>query len=244
MSPIAVALAAQQARITQTALVHAKPLRCLRLIAVSKTFPVEDVADAYDAGQRDFGENYVQEGIEKIEWFQAQDLHATWHLIGPLQSNKTRQVAERFDWVHTVDRVKIALRLSDQRPKGLAPLQICLQVNISGETSKAGLQPDEVLDLALEIARQHREGQLPGCQLRGLMAVPAPAATLAEQRQPFAALARLLESCNRALGQEGLPPLDVLSMGMSADLEAAIQEAPVGVTTLLRVGSAIFGSRQ
>ena len=188
--------------------------------------------EAFAAGQRDFGENYVQEALAKI--VDLADLRSDvadpirWHLIGPLQSNKAREVAANFDWVHSVDRMKLAQRLSDLRPPALAPLQVCLQVNISGEDSKSGVAPEATLALAREVAG------LPGLKLRGLMAIPEPAADLAAQRAPHRALRKLLE----ALNSEGLG-LDTLSIGMSADLEAAVAEG----ATWVRVGTAIFGSR-
>ena len=205
-----------------------RPVQSVTLLCVSKTFGSEAVREAHAAGESAFGENYVQEGIDKIAALA--DLRASleWHLIGPLQSNKTRVVAEQFDWVHTVDRLKIAQRLSEQRPAGLAPLQVCLQVNISGEASKSGLAPAEVAAVA------HAVAALPRLRLRGLMAIPEPAGDLAAQRVPHRALRGLLEQL-RAGGLD----LDTLSMGMSADLEAAILEG----ATLVRVGSAIFGRR-
>ncbi|WP_092948583.1 YggS family pyridoxal phosphate-dependent enzyme [Roseateles sp. YR242] len=205
-----------------------RPVHSVTLLVVTKTFPAEDVRAAFQAGEHRFGENYVQEGIDKIAALADIRAQVEWHMIGPLQSNKTRVVAEHFDWVHSVDRLKIAQRLSDQRPAHLPPLQICLQVNISGETSKSGLTPEELPAIAREVAA------LPHLQLRGLMAIPEPADTLDAQRQPHRALARLLQQLN----QDGLA-LDTLSMGMSADLEAAILEG----ATLVRVGSAIFGQR-
>lgn len=203
----------------------------LTLLAVSKTFPAEAVREAHAAGQRAFGENYVQEALAKIEALA--DLRQgpaplQWHLIGPLQSNKTRPVAEAFDWVHSIDRLKVAQRLSEQRPAALPPLQVCLQVNISGEASKSGFTPAEVPAAAKAVAA------LPRLQLRGLMAIPEPAADFAAQRQPHRALRELLA----ALQAQGLA-LDTLSMGMSADLEAAVAEG----ATLVRVGTAIFGRR-
>jgi len=198
------------------------------LLVVTKTFPAEDVRTAFEAGETRFGENYVQEGVEKIAALADLRAQVEWHMIGPLQSNKTRVVAEQFDWVHSVDRLKIAQRLSDQRPAHLPPLQVCLQVNISGEASKSGLAPEEVAEVAREVAA------LPRLRLRGLMAIPEPADTLQAQRAPHRALAALL----RELQAQGLP-VDTLSMGMSADLEAAILEG----ATLVRVGSAIFGQR-
>jgi len=198
------------------------------LLAVSKTVSADRIREAFDAGQRAFGENYVQEGVEKIATLDALRGQIQWHFIGPLQSNKTRPVAEQFDWVHAIDRLKIAERLSAQRPAGLPPLQVCLQVNISNEDTKSGVAPAEVPALAQAIAA------LPNLQLRGLMAIPAPAADPAAQRQPFAALRALLDQ----LRQSGLN-VDTLSMGMSADMDAAIAEG----ATLVRIGTAIFGAR-
>jgi pyridoxal phosphate enzyme (YggS family) len=198
------------------------------LLAVSKTFPAEDVRAAFDAGQRAFGENYVQEAVEKITELTESRREIEWHFIGPLQSNKTKIVAENFDWVHSVDRLKIAQRLSEQRPNHLAPLNVCLQVNVSGEASKSGVVPDEALTLAHAIAA------LPNLTLRGLMAIPEPAGTLDEQRAPHRRLRELME----ALRADGLE-LDTLSMGMSADMEAAILEG----ATMVRIGTAIFGAR-
>lgn len=198
------------------------------LLAVSKTVSAGRVREAFDAGQRAFGENYVQEGVEKIAALDALRSQIQWHFIGPLQSNKTRTVAEQFDWVHAVDRLKIAERLSAQRPAGLPPLQVCIQVNISGEDTKSGVAPDEVPALARAIAA------LPHLRLRGLMAIPAPTADSDDQRRPFAALRALLDQ----LRQSGLE-VDTLSMGMSADMDAAIAEG----ATLVRIGTAIFGAR-
>jgi pyridoxal phosphate enzyme (YggS family) len=200
----------------------------VNLLAVSKTCQGVSVRAAFDAGQRDFGENYVQEALAKIA--ELADLRGDlrWHLIGPLQSNKAREVATHFDWVHSVDRMKLAQRLSDLRPPELAPLQVCLQVNVSGEDSKSGIAPEAALALAREVAA------LPRLKLRGLMAIPEPAGDLATQRAPHRALRKLLEAMNA----EGLG-LDTLSIGMSADLEAAIAEG----ATWVRVGTAIFGSR-
>jgi len=198
------------------------------LLAVSKTCPADAVREAHAAGQRDFGENYVQEALAKIEALADLRPDIAWHLIGPLQSNKTREVAARFDWVHSVDRLKLAQRLSDQRPPDLPPLQVCLQVNISGEDSKSGVAPGETLALARAVAA------LPRLTLRGLMAIPEPAAEFEAQRAPHRALRELLE----ALNAKGLG-LDTLSMGMSADLEAAVAEG----ATLVRIGTAIFGER-
>ena len=200
----------------------------MNLLAVSKTCPGVSVREAFAAGQRDFGENYVQEALGKIA--ELDDLRADirWHLIGPLQSNKAREVAAHFDWVHAVDRMKLAQRLSDLRPPAMAPLQVCLQVNISGEDSKSGVAPEAALALARAVAG------LPRLRLRGLMAIPEPTGDLAAQREPHRALRRLMEAMNA----EGLA-LDTLSIGMSADLEAAIAEG----ATWVRIGTAIFGSR-
>jgi pyridoxal phosphate enzyme (YggS family) len=200
----------------------------VKLLTVSKTCPGVSVRAAFAAGERDFGENYVQEALAKIaELGDLRDV-LRWHLIGPLQSNKSREVAEQFDWVHSVDRLKLAQRLSDQRPEGLAPLQVCLQVNISGESSKSGVAPADAPALARAVAA------LPRLKLRGLMAIPEPGADLEAQRAPHRALRELMA----ALNAEGLG-LDTLSMGMSGDLEAAIAEG----ATWVRIGTAIFGAR-
>lgn len=196
----------------------------VQLLAVSKTFPLTAVDAVAAAGQRAFGENYAQEGVDKA--MARPDLE--WHFIGPIQSNKTRGIAEHFAWVHTIDRLKIAQRLSEQRPENMAPLQVCVQVNVSGEASKSGCQPDEALALCTAIA------QLPNLQLRGLMAIPEVTKDVAKQHQQFARLRDLQTQIN----QQGFA-LDTLSMGMSDDLEAAISEG----STLVRVGSAIFGQR-
>lgn len=220
-------------RIARACAQAGRPVRSVTLLNVSKTFGPDAVREAVAAGEHRFGENYVAEGVEKVAALAGLRTAAgsalEWHLIGPLQSNKTRVVAEHFDWVHSVDRLKIAQRLAEQRPPHLAPLQVCLQVNISGEASKSGLQPDEVADVA------HAVALLPRLVLRGLMAIPEPAADLDAQRAPHRALRELLTQ----LRGQGLATLDTLSMGMSADLEAAIAEG----ATIVRVGSAIFGSR-
>ena len=200
------------------------------LLAVSKTFGADAVRSALAAGQQAFGENYVQEALAKIESLADLRARLQWHLIGPLQSNKTRPVAEAFDWVHSVDRLKIAQRLAEQRPPGLPPLQLCLQVNVSGQASKSGVAPHELPALARAVAALP-PGQV---RLRGLMSIPEPADDAAAQRAPH----RLLRELLAALNAEGLA-LDTLSMGMSADLEAAVAEG----STLVRVGSAIFGAR-
>ena len=196
------------------------------LLAVSKTFGADAVAAAYAAGQTAFGENYIQEAVQKIT--QLRHLPLQWHCIGPIQSNKTRLVAEHFDWVHTVDRLKVAQRLSEQRPAGLAPLQVCLQVNVDGGATKSGVLPAEALALAQQVVT------LPNLRLRGIMSIPEPAADFAAACALFARARAVLEDLNAA----GLA-LDTLSMGMSADLEAAIHEG----STMVRVGSAIFGGR-
>jgi pyridoxal phosphate enzyme (YggS family) len=200
------------------------------LLAVSKTFGPEAVIEAAQAGQQAFGENYLQEALEKIRAVQeaAPHLKLEWHYIGPIQSNKTRAIAEHFDWVHSVDREKIAQRLSEQRPAHLSPLNICIQVNISGEASKSGVAPEQVAQLAQAIA------VLPGLKLRGLMAIPEPGETFEQQRIPFA---KLRELFNR-LREQGFA-LDVMSMGMSADMDAAIAEG----ANIVRIGTAIFGQR-
>jgi pyridoxal phosphate enzyme (YggS family) len=201
------------------------------LLAVSKTFDADAVRQAHAAGQHAFGENYVQEGLDKMAHLAELRPLLHWHLIGPLQSNKTRAVAEAFDWVHTVDRLKIAERLAAQRPATLPPLQLCLQVNISRESSKSGLAPADVPAVAAAVAALPAER----VRLRGLMAIPEPSSDPARQREPFRALRDLLA----ALNERGLA-LDTLSMGMSADLELAIAEG----ATLVRVGTAIFGARR
>jgi pyridoxal phosphate enzyme (YggS family) len=200
------------------------------LIAVSKTFGPDAVIAAADAGQRMFGENYLQEALDKKLAVAAArpELALEWHFIGPIQSNKTRPIAENFDWVHAVDREKIAQRLSDQRPAHLPSLQICLQVNVSGEDSKSGVSPDELLPLARAVSA------MPHLQLRGLMAIPEPTEDAERQRAPFIQLRQLAQQLREA-GIE----TDTLSMGMSADMAAAIAEG----ATMVRVGTAIFGQR-
>jgi pyridoxal phosphate enzyme (YggS family) len=217
-----------RARIAQACDGARRPVQSVTLLCVSKTFGPDAVRAAHAAGERCFGENYVQEALDKIAALADLRGSIEWHLIGPLQSNKTRVVAEQFDWVHSVDRLKIAQRLSEQRPEHLPPLQLCLQVNISGEASKSGLAPVDVPAVAQAVAA------LPRVVLRGLMAIPEPAGDLQAQRVPHRALHELLD----ALRARGLP-LDTLSMGMSADLDAAILEG----ATIVRVGTAIFGGR-
>jgi len=215
-------------RIARACAQAGRGVQSVTLLNVSKTFSAEAVREAVAAGEHRFGENYVAEALAKIAALADLRERVEWHLIGPLQSNKTRVVAEAFDWVHSVDRVKIAARLSEQRPAHLAPLQVCLQVNISGEASKSGLAVADVADVARAVA------SLPRLRLRGLMAIPEPAGDFDAQRAPHRALRKLLHS----LKAEGLA-LDTLSIGMSADLEAAIAEG----ATIVRVGTALFGSR-
>lgn len=199
----------------------------VRLLAVSKTHPPELLEAACQFGQRAFGESYLQEAQEKTRILDG--LGIEWHFIGPMQSNKTRPIAEAFQWVHSVDRIKIARRLDEQRPQSTEPLNICLQVNISGENSKSGVAPEAVFAMAEQLAA------FPRLRLRGLMALPAPAADFDARRVPFARLRALFEALNDAGCK-----LDTLSMGMSEDMEAAIAEG----ATIVRVGSAIFGSRR
>ena len=226
MTPISANLQAVHARIAAAARAAGRDEKDVSLLAVSKTWPAEYVRLAADAGQHAFGENYVQEGVAKVA--ELESLGLEWHFIGPLQSNKTRPVAESFDWVHSVERMKIAERLSEQRPAGKSPLNVCLQVNVSGEASKSGCAPEEAVALAKAIAA------LPNLRLRGLMCIPEPAEDVEAQRRPFRQLRELYEQ----LRAEGLP-LDTLSMGMSHDIEAAIAEG----ATMVRVGTAIFGER-
>ncbi len=216
-----------RARISEACLSSARPQWAVTLLAVSKTFGADAVRDAYAAGQIAFGENYIQEAVDKITTLA--DLPLQWHCIGPIQSNKTRLVAEHFDWVHSVDRIKIAQRLSEQRPPGKAPLQVCIQVNIDGGPNKAGVTPDAALELAQQV------NALPHLKLRGLMTIPEPAADFAAACAVHALARQLVD----ALNAQGLG-LDTLSMGMTADLEAAIQSG----STMVRVGSAIFGKRE
>ena len=218
-------------RITVAARRAARRAESVTLIAVSKTFPAEAVLALARCGQRDFGENYVQEALAKIDAVRAAapDLPLVWHFIGPIQSNKTRQIAEHFDWVQSVERLKIAQRLSEQRPAQLPPLNVLLQVNISGEASKSGAAPDELPALARAVAA------LPRLRLRGLMAIPEPSDEPAQQRVPLAAMKRLFDAQRAA----GFADWDTLSMGMSADLEAAIEQG----ATMVRVGTALFGER-
>jgi pyridoxal phosphate enzyme (YggS family) len=228
MASIALKLQQVRQRIGDACARAQRPVQSITLLAVSKTFDAVAVREAHGAGQRAFGENYVQEALAKIDALAELRPALEWHLIGPLQSNKTREVAQSFDWVHTIDRLKIAERLSAQRPPQLPPLQVCLQVNVSAEASKSGVAPADLSALARAVAA------LPRLQLRGLMSIPEPVEGFEAQRAPH----RRLREAFEALRAQGLA-LDTLSMGMSADLEAAIAEG----ATLLRVGSAIFGAR-
>lgn len=227
MVTIAANLQAVHARIAQAARAAGRAPGDVMLLAVSKTFPAEHIAQAHAAGQRAFGENYAQEAVEKIT--RLAGLHLEWHFIGPVQSNKTGVISAHFQWVHSVERGKIAQRLAAARPEGLPPLNVCIQVNVSGEASKSGVSPGEEEALAAAIAR------LPRLRLRGLMAIPEPTPDAALQRRRFA----LLRERKDYLVNRGYA-LDTLSMGMSDDLEAAIAEG----ATLVRIGTAIFGSRK
>lgn len=226
MTMIADNLHRVQARIAQACQQAARAPESVVLLAVSKTFGADAVAQAHAAGQLAFGENYIQEAVEKITALARLPLQ--WHCIGPIQSNKTRLVAEHFDWVHTVDRLKIAQRLSEQRPAHLAPLQVCIQVNVDGGPTKSGVAPADVLALAGAVAA------LPRLRLRGMMCIPEPAPDFVAACAVFAGARALFDHINKA----GIA-LDTLSMGMSSDLEAAIASG----STLVRVGSAIFGAR-
>lgn len=217
-----------RARIVTACTATGRDPASVRLLAVSKTFPAEAVREARAAGQIAFGENYVQEGVAKIEALADLRGELEWHCIGPLQSNKTRAVAEHFDWVHSIDRLKIAERLAEQRPAHLPPLSVCLQVNVDGGTNKSGVPAEEALQLARAVAA------LPRLRLRGLMAIPEPAPDFEAQRALFLQAAVLFETLRAA----GLA-LDTLSLGMSGDLEAAIAAG----STMVRVGTAIFGGR-
>jgi len=232
MTMIQLNLQQVQARMAAACQAAGRDPGTVSLLAVSKTFGPEMVQSAWAAGQTAFGENYIQEAVQKITALRqlpdANRAPLQWHCIGPIQSNKTRLVAEHFDWVQTVDRLKVAERLSQQRPAGLAPLQVCIQVNVDGGSTKSGALPQEALALALQVAA------LPGLRLRGLMSIPEPATDFVASTQVFMRVKTLFD----ALNGSGLA-LDTLSMGMSADLEAAIH----GGSTMVRVGSAIFGAR-
>ena len=222
-------ITAVQKRLQQAASDAGRNPAEIQLLAVSKTRNIAQISQAITAGVFCFGENYLQEAMDKID--QLDDSRLDWHFIGPLQSNKTRQAAENFAWVHTVDRVKIAQRLSAQRPNDMPALNICLQINIDNEESKSGFNRDQAVEVAATIA------QLPKLKLRGLMAIPKPRTVYKEQRQAFAQLRVLMEQINSTL--DNCHKLDTLSMGMSADLEAAVAEG----ATLVRVGTDIFGAR-
>jgi hypothetical protein len=226
MASIATNLQAVKARIARTARDANRPAGDITLLAVSKTVAAERIAEAFAAGQTAFGENHAQEAVEKITVLSA--LPLDWHFIGPIQSNKTRLIAQHFGWVHSVEREKIAERLNAARPEGMAPLNVCIQVNVSGEATKSGVAPGDEVKLADALAR------LPRLKLRGLMAIPEPTADVALQRRRFALLRELKEAL-RARGHA----LDTLSMGMSDDFESAILEG----ATIVRVGTAIFGAR-
>jgi pyridoxal phosphate enzyme (YggS family) len=236
MSAIDTNLQAVRQRISAATRKCGRSAMTIRLLAVSKTRPAFDVLSAALAGQYDFGENYAQEGVDKMHALRAlaqqgalpENAALVWHFIGPLQSNKTKLVAEHFDWVHSIERLKIAERLSAQRPAQLSPLQVCVQVNVFDEASKSGCPPEEALALCRTVA------SLPQLKLRGLMCIPAPARDFSAQCRPFARLRQLFQEI-----QGCCPELDTLSMGMSDDLEAAVQSG----STLVRVGSAIFGAR-
>jgi pyridoxal phosphate enzyme (YggS family) len=223
-------LHAVQARIKAACAASGRSVAAVQLLAVSKTFSADDVRQVAAYGQRDFGENYIQEGVDKITALQGSAPALVWHCIGPMQSNKTKLVAEHFDWAHTVDRLKIAQRLSDQRPTHLSPLKVCLQVNIDGGETKSGIAPADVLALAAEVAK------LPRLVLRGLMTIPDPLEGFDAQVALHSKARALFDDVKATLS---LPHFDTLSMGMTGDLEAAVQAG----STMLRVGTAIFGGR-
>ncbi|QIR16217.1 YggS family pyridoxal phosphate-dependent enzyme [Shewanella aestuarii] len=228
MTTIADRLSIAQSRINQAAQKCSRMPSEIKLLAVSKTKPVSDIIEAYQAGQRLFGENYVQEGEAKIIQLQNDYADIEWHFIGPLQSNKTKVVAEHFDWLHTLSRDKIAKRLNDQRPANKAPLQVCIQVNISHEDSKSGIHATEVMALAEQIQL------MPNLSLRGVMAIPTATDDISVQQAEFSALARIYHDL-----QQRFDGIDTLSMGMSGDLDQAIANG----STMVRIGSAIFGER-
>jgi pyridoxal phosphate enzyme (YggS family) len=212
-------------RIRQAEITHQRVLGSVQLLAVSKTKPVSDIIQAYQIGQRHFGENYLQEALSKQQELTA--FNISWHFIGPIQSNKTKPIASHFHWVHSVDRLKIAQRLSEQRPSFLPPLNLCLQINISGEESKSGVALADLAELIIQIK------QLPNLRLRGVMAIPAPQTNYELQCQPYRQIYQAVQSLN-------FPELDTFSYGMSGDLEAAIAEG----ATIVRVGTALFGDRK
>lgn len=215
-----------RAQITEAEKKYDRQPGSVQLLAVSKTRPIEDVRAAFSENQFNFGENYLQDALPKIA--DISESAIAWHFIGPIQSNKTRQIAENFDWVHTIDRLKIAQRLSEQRDPSIKPLNVCIQVNTSNETSKSGVSPEETIMLAQQI------NALPNLHLRGLMTIPASTNNFEQQRQPF----RLLREWKNELQSQGME-LDTLSMGMTNDMEAAIAEG----STIVRIGTAIFGQR-
>jgi pyridoxal phosphate enzyme (YggS family) len=227
MTTISERVQAIRCSIRDAALNAGRDPESVMLLAVSKAHPAGALRDAFDAGQRAFGESYLQEALDKIA--ELQGLSIDWHFIGPIQSNKTRPIAEHFSWVHGVDRLKIAQRLADARPDNLPPLNVCLQVNVSGEASKSGCPPQELPGLA------HAVAALPRLRMRGLMTIPEPTTDVALQRRQF----RMLSELHEALKREGLA-LDTLSMGMSDDYPSAIAEG----ATIVRIGTAIFGARQ
>ena len=224
-------LHAVQERMVKACAASGREVDWVTLLAVSKTFSADDVRQVAACGQRDFGENYIQEGVDKIIALQDCQPALVWHCIGPMQSNKTKLVAEHFDWAHTVDRLKIAQRLNDQRPAHLAPLNVCLQVNIDGGETKSGIAPDEVLALAAEVSK------LPRLTLRGLMTIPDPVEGFEAQVAVHTKARALFDDVKTTLK---LPQFYTLSMGMTGDLEAAVQAG----STMVRVGTAIFGGRQ
>ena len=215
-----------RAQITNSEHRYQRPTGSVTLLAVSKTRPLADIETAWASGQRDFGENYLQDALPKVSAMADKDIN--WHFIGPIQSNKTRPIAEHFQWVHSVDRVKVAQRLSEQRPAKLPPLNICLQVNVSRDPAKAGVSPEEALTVARQLTA------LPNIKLRGLMTIPAHCDDFEQQRIPFRTLRQLYEN----MQTEGIE-LDTLSMGMTDDMDAAIAEG----STMVRIGTAIFGQR-
>lgn len=227
MTTIAATLQAVHDRIARASQAAGRRADEIQLIAVSKTVPADRIAEAYRCGQRAFGESYVQEALAKIATLR--DLPLEWHYIGPIQSNKTRAIAEHFHWVHSIDRVKIAERLAAARPRDMPPLEVCIQLNVSGEATKGGVAPGGELALARAIAA------LPQLKLRGLMAIPEPTDDVSVQRERYAAVRQARD----ALVAAGFP-LDTLSMGMSDDLEAAVAEG----ATFVRIGTAIFGARK
>ena len=226
MTSIAENIALTLTRIREAEALSRRSPHSVKLLAVSKTRPASELREAYSEGIRDFGENYLQDALAKIE--QLADLDISWHFIGPLQSNKTRPVAEHFHWVHSVDRLKIARRLSEQRPESMPPLNLCVQVNISEEPNKSGVSLDEAEQLVREI------GKLDNLRIRGLMAIPQAGLSEQQQRLTFGRLHKLLEHLKTAS-----PNLDTLSMGMSQDMNAAVAEG----ATIVRIGTAIFGAR-